>query len=249
MLRRLALISLALLVLAPAGCGGDDPPPAGQPRERFGSQAVEGVLAVERIRARLVPVTDLVAIGRPGEAERHLDAARALWLELSGEVRGGDPVLEREVSIAFDRVRRALQRGGTFDTVRDVASPLQAQLLGGVREELVEKDARLDPGVNAAVLVALLDLMEDAYADGDRLSLEHAFGLLDRSQAVARDIAGDLGPQRDAVVEGLKDLREAAFPDGIVLPPEPAAPGEVSRRADEIRAALEERFDLRSSSG
>lgn len=244
MLRRLALAALAALLLLPAGCGGDDPPPAGPPHERFGPEAVEGVLAVERIRARLVPVTDLVAIGRPGEAERQLRHARRLWSEISGEVRGGDPVLEREVSIAFGRVEAAIARGGTFDTVRDVASPLQAQLLGGVREELVEKDARLDPGVNAAVLVMLLDLMEGAYAEGDRLSLEHAFGLVARSQAVARDIVGDLGPQRDAVIEGLKDLRKAAFPDGIVLSPEPAPPGEVSRRAGEIRAALRERFDL-----
>jgi len=46
------------------------------------------------------------------------------------------------------------------------------------------------------------------------------------------------------VVEGLKALREEAFPDGIVLPDEQAPLAEIARRADEIRAALEDRFSL-----
>lgn len=230
--------------MVPTGCGGDDPPPSGPPRERFGPEAVEGVFAVETIRARLVPVSDLVGLGRHEEAAVHLRHARRLWSEVSAMIRRGDPVLEREVSAAFARVESAIAREGTFDAVRDVVSPLGAQLLGGVREELVEKEARLDPGVNAAVLIGLLDRMEDAYATGDRPALQHAFGIIDRSQSVARDIAGDLGPQRDAVIEGLKALRKEAFPEGIVLPDEQAPLAEIERRAEDIRAALRERFDL-----
>lgn len=245
MLRKLALAALAALVLVPAGCGGDDdPPPAGQPRDRFGAEAVEGVFAVETIRAQLVPVTDLVGVGRHDEAAVHLRQARRLWTEISGTIRRGDPVLEREVSVGFARVESALARGRTFDAVRDVAGPLSAQLLGGVREELVEKEARLDPGVNAVVLIRLLDRMEDAYEGGDPASLQHAFGIVDRAQAVAREIAGDLGPQRDTVIEGLKALREDAFPDGIVLPPQQAPLADIRRRADDIRAALRDRFSL-----
>lgn len=244
MLRRLALISLALLLLAPVACDDEDAPPAGPPRERFGTEAVEGVLAVELIRSRLVPVTDLVALGRHEDAARHLEAARERWRRLSGEIRDRDPVLAREVSVAFERVRRALQRRGTFDAVRDVASPLGAQLLGGVREDLVEKEARLDSGVNAAVLARLLDRFDERYAAGDRLAVQHAFGIVDRSQSVAREIAGDLGDRRDAVIEGLKDLREAAFPDGIALPQDPAPPGDVSQLSADVRQALQERFEL-----
>lgn len=247
MLRNLALAALAALMLLPAGCGGDDPPPTGPPRDRFGAEAVQGVFTVETIRARLVPVTDLVGIGRHDEAAVHLRQARRLWSRISGRIRRDDPVLEREVSAGFARVESAIARQGTFDAVRDVTGPLGGQLLGGVREDLVEKDARLDPGVNAATLIRLLDRMEDAYEAGDPASLQHVFGIVDRARAVARDIAGDLGPRRDAVIEGLKALREEAFPDGIVLPAQQAPLAEVQRRADEIRAALEDRFELRDS--
>ena len=245
MLRKLALAALAALLLLPAGCGGDDDqPPPGPPRDRFGAQAVDGMFAVETIRARLVPVSDLVGIARHDEAAIHLRQARRLWSRISARIRSGDPVLEREVSAAFARVESAVRRRRTFDAVRDVAGPLSGQLLGGVREELVEKDARLDPGVNAALLVRLLDRMEDVYEGGDPESLQYSFGIVVRSQAVAREIAGELGPRRDAVVEGLKALREDAFPDGIVLPPQQAPLAEITRRADEIRAALRERFGL-----
>lgn len=246
MLCKLAPAAIAALMLLPAGCGDDDRPPTGPPRDRFGSGAVEGVFAVETIRARLVPVTDLVGIGRHDEAAVQLRAARRLWSRISGRISRADPVLEREVSAGFARVESAIARKGTFDAVRDVAGPLAGQLLGGVREELVEKQARLDPGVNAVVIVRLLDRMESAYEGAGPASLQHAFGTVDRAQAVAREIAGDLGRERDAVIEGLKALREHAFPDGIVLPSEQAPLADIRRMADRIRAALEDRFGLRA---
>lgn len=244
MSRRLALAALAALMLLPAGCGGEDEAPAGAPRERFGPEAVAGVLAVEEIRARLVPVTDFVALGRHADAARHLKAAQRDWDGLESEIRAADPILAREVSVAFGRVARALARRATFDGVRDVAAPLSAQLMGGVREQLVEKQARLDSGVNAAVVVALLDRLTAEYADGGEEALAHAFGLVDRSQAVAREVAGDLGPRRDAVIEGLKDLRKAGWPDGLQGPAGAIPAAEAGERAAAIQTALRERFAL-----
>jgi hypothetical protein len=242
---RLLAILVALAALLAPGCGDDDEPPQGAPTARFGEAPVRGVEAVEQIRAQLVPVSDLVGLGRPEEAAVHLRSARADWQEIADRVRRGDAVLEREVTVAFERVDRAIASVGTFDAVRDVAGPLEGQLLGGVREELVpDKDARLDPGVNAAVLVRLLDSLEAQYAAGGRERLLHAYGLVVRSQAVARDIAGELGPQRDAVVEGLKDLREVAYPDGAALPEDPAPVAEVRRRVEGVQRALEARFEL-----
>ena len=242
------LVTLALALIAGCGGGGDERPVQGPPAERYGAQPAERIAAVERIRSRLAPASDLYEVGRPDDAFAHLGAARRLWAGLSREVRRRDPVLEREVAVAFDRVERAMRERGTFDTVRDRIAPLGSQLLDGVREELVEKEARLDPGVQAAVVVRLLEELERRYENGlgsgGRLALQHAFGLLDRSQAVAREFAGDLGPKRDAVIEGLKDLREAAFPDDVVLPRSPAPLAEVRRRAGDIRQALVDRFQL-----
>jgi hypothetical protein len=243
---RLAAILLALAALLAAGCGDDDPPAAGPPAERFGADAVAGLLAVEEIRAELSPASDLYAIGRPENALVHLRAARNLWSEISGGIRRGDAVLEREVSAAFALVESTMSRGASFDTVRDRLAPLGGQLLGGVREELVpDKEARLDPGVSAATVVRLLDQAEAEYAVGGEREREHAFGLIDRSQATARDVAGDLGPRRDAVIEGLKALRDAAFPDELLTAP--AKQGSVpdfAERSDRIRGALRDRFGL-----
>lgn len=243
---RLAAIMLALAALLAAGCGDDDPPAAGPPAERFGADAVAGLVAVEEIRAELSPSSDLYAIGRRENALIHLRAARNLWAEVSGRIRRDDPVLEREVSAAFALVESTMNRGATFDTVRDRIAPLGGQLLGGVREELVpDKQARLDPGVSAATVVGLLDGAEAEYAAGGEREREHAFGLIDRSQATARDVAGDLGPRRDAVIEGLKALREAAFPDELLTAgAEAGAPADFADRAERIRTALRERFDL-----
>lgn len=251
---RLARIACLLAVAALlAGCGGHESAPAkGPPAARFGPEPARALGEVERIRARLEPVAALVTIGRRGDALAQLRAAERRWRELSGDVRGRDPVLEREVSVAFRRAERAIERGGTFDTVRDRVNPLGAQLLGGVIEALVGRRARFDPGVNAVVLIGLTRALDDAYAEAvspageiaDRLAMEHSLGLLKRAQAGARDIAEHLGDQRDPVVNGLKDLRGRAFPEGTLLPPSPVRTAEVARALAEVRAAVAERFEL-----
>lgn len=236
------LAALPALVIAGCSLGSDDDEPAAQPARRFGEREVAAMVAVEEVRARLSPVSDLVALGRHDAAAVHLAEARELWEALRPRSARRDPVLAREIDVAFDRVRRALAARATFDTVRDVAGPLQSQLFGGVREDLVPKEARFDDRVNAATLVRLLDRLVAAYETGDAEGWEHAFGLTERSQAVARELAPDLGPQRDAVVEGLKELRQAAWPEGLAQPAGRAPAAEIAGRARAIRAALAERF-------
>lgn len=241
--RATALLSVLALLAAGCGDGGESsrvPPPA-----RFGEGPAAALVSVERIRSQLAVASDLAAIGRRQPALAHLREAARRWDAVAMRVRSGDPVLGREVSAAFALVATTLRGATAFDPVRDRLAPLQGQLLGGVREELVpDKVARLDPGVNAAALRRLLAEAERRYAAGGAPALEDAFGLIDRSQAVARDVAADLGPRRDAVVEGLKDLRGAAFPDGVALPARPADSAEVRRRIAAIQTALRARFDL-----
>lgn len=251
-MRRALSILPALCALALAACGGDgaDAPAQAPPAARFGPDAVRDLLAVERVRARLVPASDLYAVGRVDDALAQLRAGRELWRELSGEVRGRDPVLEREISVAFARVERAMLARTTFDTVRDRLSPLGAQLLGGAAEALLGREARFDPAVNAAVLTRLLAATAGAYREGvrpggelrSRLALEHSFGLLSRAQAGARGIAAELGPERDAVVNGLKDLRGRVFPEGELLPPSPPPPAELTGALARVRDAVDDRF-------
>lgn len=248
---RLLAIAAALAALVAGGCGGGDDEPARAPAAGFAPDAARGVLLVERIRARLVPVSDLAGLGRPLDGIAHLAAADSLWRRVERRVEAGDAVLAREVSVAFDRTRRALTGTGTFDAVRDVAGPLEGQLLGGVREELVpDKEARLAPAVKAAALVALLDDFERHYAEGVQgaderaQALERAFGSLVRAQALAREIVDGLGPRRDAVVEGLKGLREATFPDGLVAPGDPGRLDDARRRVADVQRELRARFEL-----
>lgn len=252
MTRARGLAAAALAALALAGCGGDGDgePATGDPAARHGERPIEIVLTIERARARLTAASELYATGRAEDALVQLRHARRIWSELSGEVRARDPVLEREISAAFAAVEGDMSRSRPFDTVRDRLSPLGAQLLGGVLDELVEQDARADEGLKAEVLRRLMPALAQAYAQGAgdgpgaRLSLEHAYGLLVRAQALTRDIASKLGPKRDAAINGLKDLRSEAFPEGAVLPAVRLPPARVQEAAEAVREALSERFGL-----
>jgi hypothetical protein len=252
-LTRIARVAAAVAAAAAlAGCGDDgERPPQGPPQNRHGGGAIERFRIVELARARLVAASDLTALGRRQDAAFHFRRAARLWTELSPRVRESDPVLEREVSAAFARVADELAHAASFDQVRDRLSPLANQLLEGVVDALVPRPARADPGVKARVLLDLLGQMEREYALArrpgagvpGRLAQEHAWTLLGRSQAVARAMVDDLGPQRETVVEGLKETREL-FPAGAAPPPSPAPLAELRERLQRVRRALTERFGI-----
>lgn len=239
------IVLAALGAVAGCGSGGDGGGiPEGPPAGRHGAAAVESLTHTERIRARLTAASNVYALGERDAAQLHLEQAGRLWEARAGAVRRGDRVLAREIDVAFERVVEQMAGAASFDSVRDRLAPLNGQLLDGVREEVAPKDARLDPGVQAAVLVDLLQRLEAEYARGGVAELQHAYGLVVRCQAVARELAGALGPRRPDVVDALRNLRSSAFPDGAGLPDPPTPAEDVARRSREIRGAVSERFAL-----
>lgn len=252
--RRRAAILLAACALAAAapGCGDGDGarPPQGPSAARHGAQPLERLVALEDVRARLGAVGDLVALGRRDAAALHLGAARRGWERLEPAVAREDAVLAREITAAFAAVERELARASEFDPVRDRLAPLATQLLDGARAALLPRAARRDSTVTAEALIDRTRAVERAAAEAGRAGGVHAvaahalaWALLVRSQALARALVDDLGPRRDAVVEGLKDAR-GVFPEGAAPPEEPLDRAELRARLDRVRAALRERFGL-----
>jgi len=240
---RPALVLAALAGLA--GCGGSgEAPPDGPPAEVHGPAVVDALTHVERIRGRLTAASEVYATGERDGARQQLATARELWRERAAAVHRGDRVLGREVDVAFERVDEQMRAAATFDAVRDRLAPLNGQLLDGVREEVAPKSARLDPAVQAGVLAKVLDLLDTEYGRGGIAELRHAYGLVVRSQAVAREFAGDLGPRRADVVDALRSLRSRAFPQGAALPASPVPSSEVAERVAGVREALRDRFEI-----
>ncbi|HWH43688.1 MAG TPA: hypothetical protein VNT32_03065, partial [Thermoleophilaceae bacterium] len=192
----------------------------------------------------ITAASEVYATGERDGARQQLATARELWRERAAAVHRGDRVLGREVDVAFERVDEQMRAAATFDAVRDRLAPLNGQLLDGVREEVAPKSARLDPAVQAGVLAKVLDLLDTEYGRGGIAELRHAYGLVVRSQAVAREFAGDLGPRRADVVDALRSLRSRAFPQGAALPASPVPSSEVAERVAGVREALRDRFEI-----
>ena len=228
--------------------------PHGPPVERHGERALGDLALVERSRARLVASSDLYALGFAPDARDHLAAAETAYAErLSGRVRARDRLLDREIGAAFQATDEAMGALAPFGAVRPRLAPLSDQLIGGAAEALVPGPARTDPGVQAEVLSRLAAGLSEAYAAGlssalperrARLSQQQAYGLLARSQGLARGLAPSLGPESGAVIDTLSDVRARAYPVGIQRPDFAAPPREVATLTDRVRRALERRYGL-----
>lgn len=245
-----ALVALSGLL---SGCGADGEstaPPTGPPAARHGEQAVSTVLAVERVRAPLVSALKLVGLDLPREARVHLKEAEELYTGLSAAVRARDPALDREISRAFRRADRGLGRDGDVGRELALMRALSNQLLEGVQDTLVSRPAREDLGLRAQVALGTTTDLRAAYADalagGDqRVGLQRSYGLLARSQVVARGLGGSLGPQRGSVVGTLGGMRLAVWPQGIERPSKPPpASARVDRAVDRVQAGLVSRYGL-----
>jgi hypothetical protein len=250
--RALLALAAAACVAAVSGCGEDtEAAPHGSPVERHGEQAVATVQQIEQIRARLVAAADLYGLRQAGDARLHLRVAQSRWAELEPRVEPEDAVLAREMSAGFERIDRLMADRATFDSVRDLLSPLSDQLLGGVTAALLDQDATADRGLQAEVTRRIVTEMAGTFAQGTRpgddparrTSLQYSYGLMARAQAIARGLSKSLGAEKDDVTNTLSNVRERNFPDGLDHPqPKPAEA--MSAAAARITAALARRYDL-----
>jgi len=235
---------LAVLVAALAGgCGGTNsrPPPPGTPSEREGARAIDELTRVETVRWQLLLVGDLWGVRRGPEALGWLDRARASYRPLSPRVQPKEPRLDAETLAAFDRIEQRIRQRRSFDDVRDLLAPLSGQLLDGVVVALDARSAATDPGVAAAVASRILPPVPALYGP-DFLA---SYGRFARAQTIARPLTPSLGASgKKKVTDGLSELREKAYPEGIAKPPSPPPPGFVSERIDAALEALRERYKL-----
>ena len=237
----------AVLALTLAACGGDDRSvPRGDPAVRHGERAVADYLAVEEIRSQLAAASDYYYGGGGGAPARTLlGQARDRYAALSPRVERRDSILDREVGIAFARAERALARGSTPDGARDTIAPLLDQLMDGVVQSLVPRDARQDPGLQAAVMSRLLERVNVLSDAGLPQLFAQEWGYLRRAQALHVALAEDLGPQKQTVTNAFGRLRDRSFPQGAVVPRD-AEPEPPAQAIDRIRGAVDERFGLAS---
>jgi hypothetical protein len=242
------------VALVAAGCGEAPAVPTGPPAERHGERAPATVEAVERLRASLVAALQLYGLGRRDEALGHLAEGERRYERLRARVRPRDAVLDREIRAALVRARAGMTRGDPPRPVLTRVRALIGPLTDGVLETLVPRAARDDAGVRAEVLSRLAGALRRKYAEGvgastrprRRLHLQRAYGLLARAGVVGRGLGADLGPQRPAVLEPLRGMRDRVWPTGIERPPTPPpAPARVARAVERVRGALAERFGLR----
>ena len=246
---RLAAVALALVI---AGCGGESASvPKGSPDTRHSAATVDAYASIELLRGLMVASSDsYYAGGSADDAANQLGRARAAYDSLRGGVRRGDAVVDREITVRFNRLERELERGIAPDRYRDLAAPLTDQLMDGALQALVPAAARTDRGVQAEALRRVTARLAATYvaatSSGDaqgRLAFEEAWGLWRRALALNALIKSDLGPQKDRVSSALNDLRDSAFPDGPAQPATSGADDMEEARADVVEA-LTERFRL-----
>ena len=200
-----------------------------------------------------MPASDAYVAGLRPDSLGHAQTAQDGYKQLlSSAVRARNERIDREITVAFDKAVSEIQAGRGLRGVRTRLGYISGQLLDGALAELARREAREDPGTKAEVLRRLLDPLESEYAaaaehgarsnDG-RQAAQTAYGLLGRSQALARSIGKDLGPQLDDVSDGLARVRELAYPNGVV-DPVVGKSAEVQASLDRVRSALIERFGL-----
>lgn len=243
-MRRILVLVAAAAVLG--GCGSDGPSVVrGDPAVRHGEEPIADYVAIEEVRAALTAASDLYySGGRATDARDLVQTAREKYGALEKRVERADPILAREIEVAFGRGERVLARGATPDGVRDTLDPLTDQLFDGVLQELVPRAARQDPGVQADVMTKLLQRIDVLRSTGLAQLFAQEWGYLRRAQALHVALAEDLGPQKARVTAGFDRLREKSFPQGALRPGDDAETDSPAPVVDRIRAAVEERFGL-----
>lgn len=266
--RRASLVALLLLALIAGACGQgeEEAPPRGPAAERHGERAVAALTRAEDVRARLVAASDLYGLRAVEDARGHLAAARATYAPLSPRIGARDRRLDVEISRAFSLVDARMRRKASPARVEEPINLITGQLLDGALDLLLAPAARADPGVRAEALRRTSSALARRFAKGSgpgggrgtRRARQHAYGLLARSQILARGLSGALGPERDPVVFALGSIRFEAYPLGLSpRPPTGAVVGDppratpapppaarVAALTGAVRAALERRFAL-----
>jgi hypothetical protein len=202
-------------------------PPQGPPAARHSASDIAAALAVEEMRAHLLVAARLYNNGRFQFASDHMSAAEADYRTITRAVRTRDSALDREFHASFGVIAGQIAQRAPPLTVMNRMGILQGQFLDAAMHDSVSKPAAGDPGVDALVMMRLANQGAREYAlaasvgnftPRGKHAYQDAFGLLTRASSISHTISTSLGPQRNAIVNGLNNAHSAGFPTGVLVP-------------------------------
>ncbi len=242
----------AFLVASCGGGGGSTSvtPPQGPPSARHPASAVSAELTGEQMRAHLFVADRLYINAKFGFSAAHIATAKQEYNSLSPLVRPRDSVLDREFHAAFPVIDGQIAQRAPLLAVTNRMGMVQGQLLEAAIHDAMGNAAFNDPGVSALVMMRLAEQGAREYAHAaavggftpqGKRAYQDAFGLITRASSLSHNISNALGPQRNAVVNGLNDAHSNGFPTGV-LEPRKLHPLAVAAGVRRAQAAVSQRF-------
>jgi hypothetical protein len=254
--RLIALTAALIASLALASCGGGggggaaSTPPKGPPSARHASSDLGAALTGEQMRSHLLVAARLYNNAKFPFATAHVQAAQQEYGSLTGRVRSRDGALDRELHAAFPVITGQIAQRLPALAVTNRMGLVQGQLLDAGIRDAVGKPAYNDPGVSAWLMSRLASQGAREYAlaaavggfsDRGRRAYQDAFGLIMRASSISHNITNWLGPQRNAIVNGLNNAHNAGFPTGVLVPRK-LDPAAVQADVQQALAGVQKRF-------
>jgi hypothetical protein len=185
------------------------------------------MLTGEEMRAHLFIAARLYINSKFALSAAHIATAQQEYNGLSGLVRRRDSVLDREFHAAFPVIDTQIAQRAPLLAVTNRMGMVQGQLLEAAIHDAMGNAAFNDPGVSALVMMKLAEQGAREYAEAAAVGgfapqskqlYEDAFGLITRASSISHNISKSLGPERNAVVNGLNDAHSGGFPTGVLVP-------------------------------
>lgn len=202
------------------------------------------------MRAHLLVAARLYNNAKFQFASAHIAAAQREYNTLTGAVRSRDAALDREFHAAWGVIAGQIAQRQPPLAVITRMGLVQGQLLDAGIRDAVGKPAYNDPGVSAWVMLRLatqgareysLAASRGGFTPAGKTAYQDAFGLITRASSISHNISNWLGPQRNAVVNGLNDAHNAGFPTGVLVPRK-LDPAGVTAGVQRAQAAVAKRF-------
>jgi hypothetical protein len=242
--------SLLLASCGGGGGGGSAKPPQGPPSARHPSSDLAAELTGEEMRVHLLVAARLYNNGRFQLAAAHMASAKQEYDVITAAVRRRDSALDREFHAAFGVIDGQITQRAPALAVTTRMGLMQGQLLDAAIRDSVGRATFNDPGVGALVMSELasqgareyaLAATAGGFSDRGKRAYQDAFGLITRASSISHNISGFLGPQRNAIINGLNDSHNKGFPTGVLVPRK-LDPAGVAAGVQRAQAGVAKRF-------
>ena len=202
------------------------------------------------MRAHLLVAARLYNNAKFQFAAAHVTTAEQEYNALTAAVRSRDSALDREFHAAFPVISGQIAQRLPALAVTNRMGLVQGQLLDAGIRDAMGNAAFNDPGVTAWVMMRLatqgareyaLAASQGGFTDAGRRGYQDAFGLITRASSLSHSINNFLGPQKNAIINGLNDAHNKGFPTGVLVPRK-LDPAGVTAAVQRARAAVSKRF-------